>query len=106
MFAVLAFVVMSRTGLHPHEVPSINVDADWLYRRLLPNIARRIYNTLHQLHIRFRDSAISSLKGFTQLLAASYLGRLHLATSWPTGSMVLWIAVILGFFLIADILDH
>jgi hypothetical protein len=32
------------------------------------------------------------------------LGRFSLATNWPTGSMVLWIAIILGFFLVMDVI--
>ena len=38
------------------------------------------------------------------MMASSHLARLQLATSWPTGSAVFWIAVILGFFLIADVI--
>src|SRR5690606_29007071 len=32
LFAALAFAVMTRTGLHPAELRSTNLDFDWFYR--------------------------------------------------------------------------
>jgi multicomponent Na+:H+ antiporter subunit D len=34
LFSALAFAVLQRTGLYPPELRSINIDSDWLYRRL------------------------------------------------------------------------
>jgi multicomponent Na+:H+ antiporter subunit D len=84
----------------------VNIDAEWLYRKLLPNTAGWIYNHSHRIHISVSDSVMTSLKNITKTMAGSYHGRLQLATSWPTGSMVFWIAVILGVFLVADVLHH
>ncbi|RMG08801.1 MAG: Na(+)/H(+) antiporter subunit D [Planctomycetota bacterium] len=41
VFAVLAFVVLTRTGFHPDEVPGTNLDVDWLWRRL---VARTLWH--------------------------------------------------------------
>jgi multicomponent Na+:H+ antiporter subunit D len=30
--------VLIKTKLYPNEIPSTNLDFDWLYRKLLPNI--------------------------------------------------------------------
>ena len=38
LFALLAFVVLVKTGLYPDELRSTNLDSDWLYRKLLPMI--------------------------------------------------------------------
>ncbi len=35
-FSALAFVWLNLQRLYPPELPSVNLDADWLYRRLLP----------------------------------------------------------------------
>jgi len=35
-FALLAFVVLMKTGLHPHEMKAVNVDSDWTYRKFAP----------------------------------------------------------------------
>jgi multicomponent Na+:H+ antiporter subunit D len=34
LFSALAFAVLQRTGLYPPELRSINLDTDWLYRRV------------------------------------------------------------------------
>ena len=34
MFAALAFVLQNLKGKYPAEVPSVNLDVDWLYRRI------------------------------------------------------------------------
>jgi multicomponent Na+:H+ antiporter subunit D len=45
----------------------------------------------------------NSWQNFQVLFAKSRYSKYHLASSWPTGSMVLWIGVILGFYLFIDI---
>jgi multicomponent Na+:H+ antiporter subunit D len=42
MFSILAFIVLIKTKLYPDEMPSTNLDFDWLYRKLLPNIVRTL----------------------------------------------------------------
>jgi multicomponent Na+:H+ antiporter subunit D len=105
-FSALAFVWLNKQGLYPPELHAVNIDAEWLYRKLIPDTARSVYNMLHRVHVNTTSSLRTSVSEAGSSMARSYIGRLHLATSWPTGSMVFWIAVILGFFLIADILDH
>lgn len=39
LFSALAFAWLKLTGIYPPELRSVNLDADWLYRRLVPNIA-------------------------------------------------------------------
>ncbi len=40
-FSALAFLWLRLSGLYPPELPSVNLDAEWLYRRLLPSTWRR-----------------------------------------------------------------
>ncbi len=103
-FSALAFVWLKKQGLYPPELHAINIDAEWLYRKLLPVTANGIYNMSQRAGNCFKGSIKSSLKGLAKAMADTHIARLHLATSWPTGSMVLWIAVILGFFLLADVI--
>ena len=96
LFAGLAFAVLIRTGLYPAEIRSVNLDTDWSYRRLLPALIGGLG--------RIIDGAWRALVGVSlgrldRFLAGIY--RAHgpqgpLARSWPTGSMVLWIALLLG----------
>ncbi len=104
LFAVLAFVWTNKIGLHPHEIHAVNVDIEWLYRKLLPDAAAYMYGVYKRIGYDFIESAHASLKATARTISRTRPGRFHLAASWPTGSMVLWIAVILGFFLLADAL--
>ncbi len=104
LFAALAFVWMNKLGLHPHEMHAVNLDTDWLYRKLLPEAVDGIYGSSKRISRRVIYSTKTSLKDVTRTMGATRLARLHLATSWPTGSMVFWIAVILGLFLLADVI--
>lgn len=45
-FSALAFVWLNRMGLYPPELPGINIDAEWLYRRLVPRAAMRLRDDL------------------------------------------------------------
>ena len=47
-FSALAFVWLQKQGLYPPELHSINIDVEWLYRKLFPcawNYIKRIYCT-------------------------------------------------------------
>ena len=44
-FGVLAFAALMLTGNYPSEQPSVNLDADWIYRRALPKGIRAIVRT-------------------------------------------------------------
>jgi formate hydrogenlyase subunit 3/multisubunit Na+/H+ antiporter MnhD subunit len=35
-FSALAFVWLNKQGLYPPELHSVNIDIEWLYRKLLP----------------------------------------------------------------------
>ncbi|MEX0807281.1 MAG: Na(+)/H(+) antiporter subunit D [Dongiaceae bacterium] len=40
-FSALAFTWLKLYRIYPPELPGINIDAEWLYRKLLPTVARR-----------------------------------------------------------------
>jgi multicomponent Na+:H+ antiporter subunit D len=101
-FSALAFVWLNLRGLYPPELPSVNLDAEWLYRRLLPRAADGLVVRLSRV-----ASALESLwrRPATRLLNGLYRTRgPHgaLAGIWPTGSMVLWVAVLLAWLLLAS----
>lgn len=103
-FSALAFVWLNKQGLYPPELHAVNIDVEWLYRKLLPAAAARVYDIAQSVCIRITNLVDSSLSTAVKVMSSTRLGRFHLAASWPTGSMVLWIAVILGFFLLADVI--
>jgi multicomponent Na+:H+ antiporter subunit D len=102
-FSALAFVWLNKQGLYPPELHSVNLDAEWFYRRLLPASAQHGLRFLSGA----KDSALATLmtgvRGVQNELRKSPLAKYHLAESWPTGSMVFWISAILGAFLLLDL---
>jgi multicomponent Na+:H+ antiporter subunit D len=103
-FSALAFVWLNKQGLYPPELHAVNIDAEWLYRKLLPEAAGAVYSSSQRIRRRVAYTTKTSLKDAAKTISDTRFARLHLATSWPTGSMVFWIAVILGFFMLADIM--
>ena len=98
-FAGLAFALLVRRGLYPADLRSINIDFDWLYRRLLPGLFGLV-----AYHIRSMWRAAARRVDYRLDRALVTIYRTHgpegiLARTWPTGSMVLWIAVLLGITL-------
>ena len=100
MFSALAFAVLMRFKIYPPELKSVNLDFDITYRKWLPAIYRWI------IHLT-RDGWHSILKDLRRGVhwVIVYMFRHHgpegiLARTWPTGSMALWVALLLGGFLL------
>lgn len=100
-FSALAFVWLNLRGLYPPELRSVNIDVEWLYRKLLPCSVRCGLAT-------FKPAYQAILGFFCGIVTKNLIGNLTrhhgpqgiLARTWPIGYMVLWVAVLLGFYLI------
>ncbi len=74
----------------------ISLDTDWIYRRALPRIVgwvRRVGGAAWTGVVRTLQR---SLEGAVVTLMRHHGPQGILARTWPTGSMVLWVAVILA----------
>lgn len=101
-FAILAVVFLHRSGRYPAEVPSVNLDAEWFYRRLFP----RLYQALRRI-LTLVGSFFGGGLRYCSAGLLSGLNKTHglqgtLGRTWPIGSMVLWVAVLLSVYLILD----
>jgi multicomponent Na+:H+ antiporter subunit D len=98
LFTGLGFFLLLK---HLGGEPKISLDTDWFYRRAMPGVARWL-----RLHGgRAWNGVLGTLRSNLDL-AVGALVRHHgpegiLARTWPTGSMVLWVAVILAASLLA-----
>jgi len=99
-FSALAFTWLKLARIYPPELHSVNLDAEWLYRRVLPRTVRRTLATLGPLDTALRTAAIKKMNGVIATLSRHHGQEGVLARTWPTGSMVLWIAVLLGVYLV------
>jgi len=103
-FAALAFTWLKLQGIYPPELRSVNLDFDWTYRRLLPGAYQGLLATLQPLQQALRCRTLNLLSSGLDALYRHHGPRGMLARTWPTGSMVLWVAVLLGAYLLAYLL--
>ena len=102
-FAALAFVWMEIKHYAPPELHATNIDAEWIYRRLLPASAHRGLLALRRAKDALSATARASMETIRYSFSQSTLARNHLSESWPTGSMVFWISITLAAYLLVDI---
>lgn len=106
LFALLAFGVLMRTGIHPPEIRAVNLDFDWIYRRALPRLIAWLAAVMARLWHAHSAFWQRRMLGIYQRLYASHGPEGRMAQVWPTGSMVLWIAVLLGVTLVVSFLKY
>ncbi len=96
----MAFTYLKLSGLYPPEMVGLNVDAEWLYRRLLPASVRRFLAVFGPMDHAIRHAA---LRGVQKVIV--WIFRHHgpegvLAATLPAGSMVLWVVAVLAAVLV------
>jgi multicomponent Na+:H+ antiporter subunit D len=99
-FSALAFVWLQLKGLYPPELPSINIDAEWTYRKALPALGRWGRDTgaaVRSEWLGMRGTIIEQTK--------QGIYRLHgpegiFGRTWPTGQMAFWTTVMLGAYVL------
>jgi multicomponent Na+:H+ antiporter subunit D len=99
-FAMLGFAVLFRWGLYPPELPSVNLDFDWVYRRALPVLVGGAVAGITAVR---RDVIAASIRLFDRFMV--FVFHYHgphgvLARSWPIGGAVIWVLVLLAGFLV------
>ena len=99
-FSAGAFVWLNLKGLYPPELPSVNLDAEWFYRKVLPNTIRRVIAVIAPIDAGVRRGVSLRLSRLVEGLFRHHGPHGVLARTWPTGSMVLWVAILLGAYLV------
>ena len=102
LFALLAFGVLMRTGIHPPEIRAVNLDTDWTYRWLLPRVIRASAEKATLVWRSVSRVLLASLNMTIYHLYRSHGPEGRIARVWPTGAMVLWIAILLGVTLVVN----
>ncbi len=104
-FSALAFTVLMRTGIYPPELKSVNLDFDWTYRRMLPSLMRALGRPLNGFLLRMSGLRKRGIRRFIIRLYLMYGPQGQTSQFWPTGAMVMWIAVLLGVTLMVNYLS-
>ncbi len=103
-FSAMAFVWLNLKNMYPPELPSTNLDADWLYRKLAPGFIVPIYHSISEVIRKLEEVA---KRGIVRLIKNSYdeekkQPKGYFAQLWPTETMVLWVALLLAGILILN----
>jgi len=104
VFSALAFSWLMRNGIYPPEMRSVNLDFDWVYRRLGYRAAQQAQAAVSA--VLERGAAIRSRLYERSLNAVR---RYHapgavLARTWPSGSSALWMMIMLLALLLSGYL--
>ena len=95
-----AFAWLKLSGLYPPELRSVNLDVEWGYRRLLPATAGGIARIGTLARTRLLDRLTTHASQFPDGIYRHHGPQGVFARTWPTGSTVLWVALLLGAFLV------
>lgn len=104
VFSVLAFAVLVRTGYYPKELPSTNLNTDWLFRKPGMALVRLAVRTAGLLNARLRAGAVGIATGAVRLSRTLHGPEGVLGRPWPTGRMALWTTLMLGAYLLLSML--
>ena len=98
-FSALAFVWLNLKGLYPPELHSVNLDAEWLYRRFFPSIVGNTFARIRHHDAELRSKMMGKFYDFTHYLEQLYYPTSKSSQIRPTGYMVMWVAVLLAVYL-------
>ena len=99
-FSALAFIWLNLQGLYPPELPSVNLDIDWVYRRLIPRIVRFGERAVVSISGRVREWFVHGMDDVLWLITHQHRPDGAMARAWPTGVNTLWILLLLGVCLV------
>ena len=101
-FALLAFAVLMRRGIHPPEIRAVNLDVDWIYRRFIPTFYNIIYNSVAKVFIFIEAVIIYVIQMTIKGLYKLHGPETGVSRMRGVGAMVMWVAILLGVALISS----
>lgn len=100
-FSALAFVWLNLKGMYPPELRSTNLDFEWLYRRAFPTALKNTFSIIWKADNTIRQTFLLGLDRSLAFLSRRYEAPSRLLSrTYPAGSMVMWVAVILTTYLL------
>ena len=100
VFSALAFGWLTRSGLFPPHLKSTNLDFDWTYRHLMPNIISRMSRILAFSDKIARSIFIKCLEHFISRVSQHHGPEGFLARTLSLGASVSLIITLLAIFVI------
>ncbi|MGB5202035.1 MAG: hypothetical protein WBR56_19260, partial [Sedimenticolaceae bacterium] len=97
LFAGFAFFVMLK---QMRRTLTISLDFDWFYRKFLKAIGNEFTVRTSAARDEKEEQALAGVWRLVGKLYRHHGPQGMLARSWPTGSMVIWVAALLGLSLL------
>jgi multicomponent Na+:H+ antiporter subunit D len=91
VFTALGFVLIKLLKLYPNQYPQTLVDVDILFRKGIPSIWRELNHISSSAKLFFAESRIAQHYGNLRTMSE----KIMISRLWPTGSMVIWVVIIL-----------
>lgn len=99
-FSALAFIWLQLKGIYPPELRSVNLDVEWFYRRVFPEGWIRVRNVFRSGADAVTYVMKSVLVWILDLVLHHHGPKGSMSRSWSTGSMMLWVFVLLAGYLL------
>lgn len=99
-FGALGFITLVKSGVYPDEKRAIHVDAEWFYRKAGPWLVGTVGRVVTRVDVYVRSSVLEFVGSIMHGAERTHGPVGPLAKSWPTGSMVLWVAILLVAYLL------
>jgi multicomponent Na+:H+ antiporter subunit D len=99
-FGALGFITLMKTRVYPDEKRAVHIDAEILYRKVGPWLVRAVGGMVARIDAYVRASVLEFVASILHVAAKAHGPIGPLARSWPTGSMVLWVAILLVAYLL------
>lgn len=99
-FSALAFALLMISGLYPPELRSVNLDVDWLYRKVGFNLGKSLQRTLAAFWNTSTSSLQKILNGLIKQTKLLAMPNGVLAKTWSTGTGTSWMLIILAISLL------
>ena len=99
-FSALAFTWLKLSGIYPPELRSVNLDAEWVYRRAGPRVIGAVEAFIGTVDRRARRSLLGALRRLLANLEIYYGPASVAARGWNTAWMVLCAIAGLGIYLV------
>ncbi|MEK9751938.1 MAG: Na(+)/H(+) antiporter subunit D [Rhodospirillaceae bacterium] len=100
VFAAIAFVWLVTSGRYPAETPSVNLDFDWVYRRLLPRFLAWSRDAVDDIDRSGRRLMLGLIDDFLRFAHRHHGLDGTFARTHAAGTMVSWAVGLLGLFLL------
>ena len=98
-FSALAFALLMVSGLYPPELKSVNLDVDWIYRKIGMNFLRvlqRLLESLWKIFVKSLHDIQNTIVRQTKVLSAP---NGVMARTWSTSTGTSWMLAILAILL-------